>query len=385
MAVGLVLVVLAYFTRSAGLPLVAAVFLWLTLQKRWRTLVAFGFLFGVPAFLWYLRGSVLGGSEYVAEFWLIDPYRPDLGTVGLLGLLARIQENFVAYLTVIIPGGIVGDGSAFLPPAGIGFGLITLIGWVMSLREEPGPVELFFPLYFGLILLWPPAWSGDRFALPLLPIMFFYSGVALVWLTGSFPRRAQLVAVAVLVVAVALLAGAEWYRMMRSAGFCREASEAGVPTACLPPPQGEYFALAEWSGLNLPDQAVVATRKPRTFFVMSGVKARSIPMVADRDEFLRRAREGGGRYVSIDFLDGVSGYYVYPAVLERLSSFCGMVEVGAGEEAGTQLLGLLPPSEGVPAEGADAPTLARCPSTMFLATPRDRPEVTGWEIPLLLW
>jgi hypothetical protein len=385
MAVGLLLVGVAYFTRSAGLPLAAAALLWLALRRRWRALVAFGILFGVPALLWYLRGSVLGGSEYVAEFWLVDPYRPDLGRIGVLGLLGRLQENFVAYVTVIIPGGIVGDGRAFLPPVGIGFGLVTLVGWVKSLREKPGPAEFLLPLYLGLILLWPPAWSGDRFALPLLPVMFFYSGVGLVWLMGSFPRRAQIVAMAALVVAVLIPAGLEWNRMMGDAESCRDASLAGTPTACLPPAQAEYFALAEWSGRNLPDDAVVTTRKPRTFFLMSGVKARSIPMVADRGEFLRRARANGGRYVSLDLLDTVAGYYVYPAVLERHDAFCGMVEVGEELGGGTQLLGLLPPDTEPPAEGGEARILSRCPPTMFLEAPRDRPEVTGWEIPLLLW
>jgi len=385
MVSGLALVVLAYFTRSAGLPLVAAVGLWLALEKRWKTLVSFGVLFGVPALLWYFRGRVLGGSEYVAEFWLMDPYRPDLGTVGLPGLLARAQQNLVAYVTQIIPGGIVGDGRTFLPPVGIGFGLLTLVGWIHSLREGRGPAELFFPLYLGLILLWPPAWSGDRFSLPLLPVMFFYSGVALVWLTASLPRGVRTGAVALLAVTAAVPAGMEWGRMMKSAESCRVASRAGTPTACLPPAQGEYFALAEWSGRNLPDDAIVTTRKPRTFFLMSGVKARSIPLVADRDEFLRRAWEGGGRYVSLDLLDGVSGYYVYPVVLERLSSFCGMVEVGSGQGAGTQLLGMLQPGPSTTAEGEEARGLSRCPSEMFLETPRIRPEVSGWEIPLLLW
>jgi hypothetical protein len=385
LAAGLVFVGLAYFTRSAGIPLVVATGVWLGLGKRWKAVVTFGILFGVPALLWYVRGKLAGGGEYASEFWLMDPYRPDLGTVGLPGLLARVRENFVAYVTLILPGGVVGDGKAFLPPAGIGFALVAAVGWIRSLRENLGPAELFFPLYFGLILLWPPAWSGDRFALPLLPLMFFYSGAALVWLLESVPGRVRSGVLVLLVAAVMIPAGMEWARMTASAGACREASRVGTPTACLPGPQAEYFALAEWSGRNLPDAAVVTTRKPRTFFVMSGVKARSIPLVADRDEFLRRVQEGGGRYVSLDLLDGVAGYYVYPAVLERLSSFCGMVEVGGGEGAGTQLLGirgtgLEASSGGVPSRG-----LPRCEDEMFLDPPRVRPEVTGWEIPLLVW
>ena len=52
------------------------------------------------------------------------------------------------------------------------------------------------------------------------------------------------------------------------------------------PGQGEYFALAGWSGENLPPGSIVTTRKPRTFFLMSGIKAQSIPLETDPDVFL---------------------------------------------------------------------------------------------------
>jgi hypothetical protein len=38
---------------------------------------------------------------------------------------------------------------------------------------------------------------------------------------------------------------------------------------------------------------VVVTRKPRIFYVMSGMKALSVPFTTDPDEFLQRARAGG--------------------------------------------------------------------------------------------
>jgi len=176
LVLGLALVVLAYFTRSAGLPLAVATLLWFGIQKRWKALAGFALAFGLPAFLWWLRGSVLGGSGYVSEFWLVDPYLPHLGTIGPGELLDRLTGNLVAYTTRIIPAGVVGDALPIISPLGIGLGLVTLVGWIRVLREKVGVAELFFPLYFGLILLWPPAWSGDRFALPLLPLIFFYAG-----------------------------------------------------------------------------------------------------------------------------------------------------------------------------------------------------------------
>ncbi len=385
LVLGLALVALAYFTRSAGLPLAVATLLWFGIQKRWKALAGFALAFGLPAFLWWLRGSVLGGSGYVSEFWLVDPYLPHLGTIGPGELLDRLTGNLVAYTTRIIPAGVVGDALPIISPLGIGLGLVTLVGWIRALREKVGVAELFFPLYFGLILLWPPAWSGDRFALPLLPLIFFYAGVALLWLLGSFSVKVRRPLFAVLVLLLALPAGQHWYLMAKGAGSCREATRIGNSRECLSSAQGEYFALAEWSGENLPDSAVVTTRKPRIFFLMSGVKAQSIPLVRDPDEFLDRVRLGGSRYLSLDLLDGVSGYYVYPVLLERLSTFCGLVEVGVAGQNGTRLLGLDHGGMGRGAEGEASRTLARCPGEMFRPSPRERGSVGVWEIPLLAW
>ncbi|MCJ7630008.1 MAG: hypothetical protein MUO50_16655, partial [Longimicrobiales bacterium] len=238
LVVGMALVVVAYFTRSAGLPLVVATFLWLGLRRRWRAVAGFAVAFGVPAALWWARGRVLGGSEYVSEFWLIDPYQPQLGTIGPGGLLDRLTGNFLSYVTRIIPAGVAGDGLSIISPIGVGLGLVTLVGWVRMLRDRVGVAELFFPLYFGLILLWPPAWSGDRFALPLLPLMFFYSGVALLWLFGSFPMGVRRVSVGVLVLALAMPAGFQLQLMAKAAGTCRELTRMGNARECLSPAQG---------------------------------------------------------------------------------------------------------------------------------------------------
>ncbi len=290
-------------------------------------MAGFALAFGVPAALWWARGRVLGGSEYVSEFWLIDPYQPHLGTVGPGGLLDRLTGNFVSYVTRIIPAGVAGDGLPIIPPIGVGLGLVTLVGWFRVLRDRVGAAELFFPLYFGLILLWPPAWSGDRFALPLLPLMFFYSGVALLWLFGSFPVGVRRVAVGVLVLALAIPAGLQLRLMAKGAGDCRELTRTGNARECLSPAQGEYFALAEWSGENLPDGAVVTTRKPRIFFLMSGVKAQVHP---PGDRSRRVPGAGAGRGKPLRF-PGSPGWHVRLLCLSGASSAAGgLLWVGGG-------------------------------------------------------
>jgi len=260
--------------------------------------------------------------------------------------------------------------------------LVTIVGWIRSLREGVGPAEIFFPAYLGIILLWPPAWSGDRFALPLLPLIFFYSGVALLWLSGALPRKIRLAGLAGLTLVLALPAGRQVAAMAETAGSCRQLTRVGIARECLSSAQSEYFDLAEWSGENLPDGAVVTTRKPRIFFLMSGVKTQSLPLETDTDEFLARVREGGSRYVTLDNMDG-SGYYVYPVLLEHFSSFCGLVRIEGSGEIGTHLLGWEDAGTVIGQGDGDSDSLRRCSPEWLRPRPRDRVSNEGWKIPLL--
>jgi hypothetical protein len=58
----------AYFTRSAGAPLLLAIFIWLTLRKQYRA-VGIVMAMSVPLiFAWWLRGHSHGAGGYLAPF-----------------------------------------------------------------------------------------------------------------------------------------------------------------------------------------------------------------------------------------------------------------------------------------------------------------------------
>ena len=379
---GFSLVLLAYFTRSAGLPLVIATILWLILRKGWGGLAIFSVSFAGVAGLWWLRGREAGGSGYVSEFWLLDPYRPDLGRLGPPQLLARIWENLVAYVTNLIPEGIVGLEGPLLPVLGVGVALLALVGWGRRFRVGPGLVEIFFPLYGGLMLLWPQVWSGDRFALPLLPFLLFYAATTLVWGLSRLRSPARTLILAAAFLAVALPSLRNWTGEAEAARECRAVAKGGDPWACHGLNIQEYVVLAGWSGENLPVGAVVVTRKPRIFFVQSSVKALSLPLTADAGDFLSTASQGGARYLTADRWDGLAAYYLPPVLGARPGSFCYLTGVESGGQMGIQLLGILGDGEG---GGGGEAGLPQCPPDMLLSRPRPRDPVPPGEIPLLVW
>ncbi|MEJ2540897.1 MAG: glycosyltransferase family 39 protein, partial [Gemmatimonadota bacterium] len=164
---------LACFTRTAGLPLAVAGVGVLLFRRRWLAAGGVATALGVPLLLWWARGraQAAGQGRYASEFFLLDPYQPDLGPAGAGDFVARVLDNLGAYGTRFVPEALLGSQGAGAALVGLVVVALAVSGWVRCLRRGPGVAELFLPLYAGLILVWPPVWSGDRFALPLVPIL----------------------------------------------------------------------------------------------------------------------------------------------------------------------------------------------------------------------
>jgi 4-amino-4-deoxy-L-arabinose transferase-like glycosyltransferase len=335
---------LAYFTRSAGLPLVVALLASLALARRWRPLVAGGIAIGVPALLWWLRGRGATGS-YAAEFWLVDPYNPTLGTIGVLDLVPRALVNLEGYVTRHGPGGVVGAGASGLALIGIVLGVLALYGWVKCMRERVGLAELFLPFYFGLILVWPVVWSGDRFALPLYPLVFLYAAVALHDVLRRAPRFTAAPAVAIVMLVLLLPEGASWLRAREESRACASVVAAVGPFGCYGPGVAAFVEAAAWSGARLPDGAAVMTRKPTHFYVLSGVPSRTFPFEPTPEAQLAAADALGADYILIDEWDVLARQYVGGAVVRRPGAFCFVRAFGEPGAGGAQLIGILPAEE----------------------------------------
>ena len=381
---GCLFAILSTFTRTAGLPLVLAVGAALGLTRRWRALAGFAVAFVTPSVLWWLRSRRGGEAQYVSEFWMIDPYQPDLGQAGVGDLLARVLENLQGYVLVHIPAGLSPWSGGALTVLGVVLMATAVAGWVARVRDRWTVVELFTPLYFGLILLWPAVWSGDRFALPLYPLVLFYAGEILVRGAKKVDPRLPL-AVGVVAVAVLVVPSIQsWGQSVTRAMACRAVVRQGGPFACYSEGFQQFVSAARWTGENVPDGAAVFSRKPRIFYTLSGVRSRTYPLSADPERFFREARELGVSYVVLDRVDRLGGEYVGAVVRDRPWAFCGLVGVGEGAVR-TQILGILEdavdPGGSIAAESSI--TLSACPESMVRLEPRPLPPYSAARLPLL--
>ncbi len=348
-AAGVAAVMLAYFTRSAGLPLALAVLLWLLLRRRGRRAAVLLAVFVPLAGLWWLRAHLAGGVPYLQQFLAADPYTPALGRIGAADLLRRIQVNDASYMFTFLPRLLFGAVGTVPSVVSVLLLLLALFGWILRVRR-PSVAELFLPLYAGLLLVWPQVWAGERFLLPLLPPLLVLAAEALASFGSAVARRMgrlgpraaafatrTVSATAIGALAAMLVAAAPPdYALIRQGRACMDRYRAGQPYACLPSRFRDFIGIAEWARSALPPDAVVISRKPRVFFVLSGMRGEMFPLDRDPATLLALARRTGARYVVLDHLDQVSTFLLQ-AVMRRPAAFCTLRY--AGPERAT-LLGI---------------------------------------------
>ncbi|HEX2207894.1 MAG TPA: hypothetical protein VHG93_09465 [Longimicrobium sp.] len=336
-------VLLAYVTRSAGVPLVVAAAGWLAWRRRWRALSLFAAVVAPFALAWTIRGRLVDNVSYVSSLWYVDPYTPALGTVTFGGMLGRIARNVVEYTSDHLPYLLIGSRmttTAII--VGILVAVLSLAGWAMRLRRA-GLAEIWLPLYMGLVLIWPAEWSGERFLLPALPVLL----VCTAEVVGAAGRRiGQPLLLGAGLVGVLLVAGARpLVREIAAARECRAAYGPENPHPCLPPNWQDFLSMASTSRGQLPPGSAVLSRKPTLFWAMSGYPSRAYPFTTSPDSLLAAARDAGAGYVLMDYLDSISMMYLAPVLMQRPQAFCVRGAAGPGRAT---MMGILPGAERIP-------------------------------------
>jgi 4-amino-4-deoxy-L-arabinose transferase-like glycosyltransferase len=309
----------AYMTRSAGLPLIVALAASFALRRRWRELALLGGIAGAPAVLWWMRGRALGAAGYTAHLRYLDPYQPSMGTLDAAGWAGRIAKNLAHYLGEHLPV-VLGGTEPLRVAAGSVLVVLALAGWARRLRGARA-AELFVPLYAGLLLIWPATWSGERFLLPILPLLLVYAGETVRDGAATLRMRPRAVGVAAAVaLAMVVLPGTS--RHVREGVWCTRAYLDGHPLPCLTPVWHDLLAVPMMARGKLPPSAVVLSRKPTLFYALSGYPSRIYPPSADPDAFFRAAREAGAEWVLVDRVPDLAPIFLHPVLRARSGDFC---------------------------------------------------------------
>lgn len=318
-----------YHIRSTGLALFVGISSLLFIIKKWKYFLTFisGFiLLGIP---WYLRGAKLGGSSYLKQIVQINPYRPELGNIeSFQGLFSRIWENFERYATREIPYGTFNfittpnyRGEITSMEWLVGLGLLAVIVFgLLSIKSKRSKLILGFYLAgtFGILLLWPPVWTGVRFLVPLIPILFFLFvfglyAIASLAINLIHSSKAKNYAFASCFVATLLFLptyanSIEKLSRSAKAGYNKKFSN--------------YFELAQWVNKNGSPNSVTCCRKEKLFYMFSNKHVTNYKSTLDIGKQIKHLTESGVTYVILEQLGYSStGRYLYPAIQANQSKF----------------------------------------------------------------
>jgi 4-amino-4-deoxy-L-arabinose transferase-like glycosyltransferase len=335
-------VVLGFFTRSAGLPLVVAVAAWMLLHRRWRALAILAATLGPLAIAWTLRNRAVGGtSVYAREFWWINPYVPSLGTIGPKDISVRIADNLWRYASQHVPelffARIFAEAHWVVVPS-VALVALAVAGWARRVRR-PTVAELFVPLYVGLLLIWPATWGGSRFVLPLMPLLLGYAALTL----RELSVRVKMPPVPALAAGLLLLLALPGIGIQASLGArCRAEYARGVAAPCLPPEWSDLLAIGRVLRGRLPEGSVVIHRKPTLFYATSGYRSRMYPKSESADTFFALVHDARAGYVVLDQIQDMAPY-LHAVVMRNKQRFCIVQQVSLPQAVVARIVEDAPP------------------------------------------
>ncbi len=261
-------------TKNAGYSAVLAVGGYFLLRGQWKNLLyslaTFAMVLlafqGIKYMLWSDQG--LQFSTQGSNLMNKDYYNPQLGKEDLAGFYGRLIDNsqlyFSKHFVTII-------GLRKLDPAMAVNGLVTIFVYLLALGSLVITYSKNKYLFFtGLLtgafflitfLVLQAKWDQSRLIIPGVP-MFLLILLAFVYYISQY-KKYKMLQVAIPVLAVIIV----FQGLIVTAGTIKTNSENSGKYGGLTPDWKNYLAASEWAAENLPEDAVIACRKPSISFV----------------------------------------------------------------------------------------------------------------------
>jgi hypothetical protein len=315
LALACAFLLLSPFVRTIGFTGILAFQAYLIYTKRYR-LAAGSLAAFLGLYLLHQKALMGPGDNYLSALLLKEPYSPELGHVGPLGFLQRMGDNAIFYATNTVEMTLL----SFMSEEGMGrtAGGLIFTGLFVALLFLYPPrrlkqerlnlfIRVFVLFYLGVLLTWPKVWSGSRFVVPIIPFLFLIAFQNVRYLLDRFLQPVYKARALGLIAAVSTV----WAALNYGAIY----KKAHEP---LTPDWRDYYALAQWSGPNLPEGSVVCARSPFLFYLKSGRLCLPIPFTADREKALAYLAEKKIDYMVIDHFKWTGSTQAYVAPLIQI-------------------------------------------------------------------
>lgn len=300
---GAALAAFGFLIRSIAISVIAAIVLYLLKERLWRPAVLFAVTVVMLLAPWLIytrmhaptaaQRAEQGGHvtlSYTTQFWQKRASVPELGTIGISRLPARVAWNAQDIIGRDI-GRILATPifEALIDPykeaqkEEVKYGLshgknwffsfflsaIVLLGFVAAVRERFTLAELVVGCSLGVTLLWP--WETYRFVLPLVAFIAFYFLAGVRWLFQRIRPAASPGAQLKLMVGGAALLAA-----ISLVGHTRYIINANNPSPLDRPQWLQIFDEAErmmtWIKQSTPSDGIITTPNPPLIYLYTGHK-----------------------------------------------------------------------------------------------------------------
>ncbi len=283
-----------FLTRTVGVSMCVAVPAYLVLAPplrhrhdwdlRIRKAIATTVGIAVLAGAWTLRNRAVysgQGHNYIGQFLLKEAYVPDNGKVTSNELVTRMADN-AAYYADQFQRTLLGhewDRMTTAPLVSHVLLACAIVGFAVALWRQRTVAEFYVAGYSLIVLLWP--WQDLRFAVPIMPFIFYYMAMALhaaVFFASRLRHLDPRVVAALVLIPLTIPTGAHTVHIARddrAAGYHYQSDKLGEWVAY--PDWQDFHAAAMWLKVHAIPGSTVINRSPNIFYLWTGLASRNYP------------------------------------------------------------------------------------------------------------
>jgi len=311
------LLTISFHIRTSGVALIVGILLFLVISRHWKHVAIITIILLLLAMPWQIRSQSLGGSSYIKQLKMVNPYRPELGKANFKDYFSRFGNNINRYLSREIPTATLSITQPNYRQAasisewlyGIFFFAVIIFG-VLNLKKYKLLIFTYLAGTLAILSLWPDVWIGIRFILPAIPflILGLVNGLQelLIRITPA-PVSKYVIWLPVLLIIL----------LFPNIKKMKQQAKAEITTEW-----ANYFSLAGWVGDNLEENTVVACRKPGLFYMYSNCYTVNYKYTPVAQDFINDLVIKHVDYVIMDQLGYSStSRYLYPVIQNNPEKF----------------------------------------------------------------
>lgn len=317
--------IVAALTRSAGITLVAAIWIWTLLERRWKAALWIAVASVLTVGVW-MGWTVYSPEQYIGKSYVADLMAYRLSRYSFPEMLARrLYGNVMFYGTPGLPWVL---SLPTIPDTPIdnailgGVAVVGLVAGMVALRSRWRLALIYLLVYAALLSIW--SWKMERFLVPVLPVMVPTLLLGL-WTLGRRVHPAG-GTVAALLFSVVLAAGAtaRTTELIAMRSICPRGTTRPA-WSCLQVDQISYFNALDYITTHTAPDARILSFKPEAMYLYTGRRAIYGPRAigVPPETFLEHLRTEGTDYILLGSLQ----LYEIGLLADRLEANCAALAV----------------------------------------------------------